>query len=158
MVLSKPSNITNIQSVKKKLNKTSLRGSIEHDERDLQEMHESFFKDMSKAKLSSVDPAYHELQEVHRKHQKNMIKTKQMQTLLPHIVTPKLIREKEPLNYKVNEEQRLLDQSRKQIIDLIRSRKALGGEVSLPKLPHTTGNSTPISSKNKYQTLNQVIS
>ena len=104
MVLSKPSNITNIQSVKKKLNKTSLRGSIEHDEREMQEMHESFFKDMSKAKLSSVDPAYQELQDVHKKHQKNMIKAKQIQTLLPQIVTPKLIREKEPLNYKVNEE------------------------------------------------------
>ena len=83
MVLSKPSNITNIQSVKKKLNKTSLRGSIEHDEREMQEMHESFFKDMSKAKLSSVDPAYQELQDLHRKHQKNSIKAKQIQTLLP---------------------------------------------------------------------------
>jgi hypothetical protein len=104
MVLSKPSNITNIQSVKKKLNKTSMRGSIEHDESEMQEMHQSFFKDMSKTKLSSVDPAYQELQDVHKKHQKNMIKAKQIQTLLPQIVTPKLIREKEPLNYKVNEE------------------------------------------------------
>ena len=36
--------------------------------REMQEMHESFFKDMSKAKLSSVNPAYQELQDVHRKH------------------------------------------------------------------------------------------
>ena len=84
--------------MKKKLNKTSLRGAIEHDERELQEMHESFFKDMSKAKLSSADPAFQELQDVNRKHQKNMIKAKQMQTLLPQIVTPKLMREKEPFN------------------------------------------------------------
>ena len=46
-------------------------------------MHESFFKDMSKAKLSSIDPAYLELQDVHKKHQKNLIKSKQIQTLLP---------------------------------------------------------------------------
>ena len=69
--------------MKKKLNETSLNGSIQHDERDLEEMHESFFKDMSKAKLSSLDPAFLELQDVHKKHQKNMIKSKQIQTLLP---------------------------------------------------------------------------
>lgn len=49
----------------------------------MEEMHESFFKDMSKAKLSSLDPAFLELQDVHKKHQKNMIKSKQIQTQLP---------------------------------------------------------------------------
>jgi len=39
------------------------------------------------------------------------------------------------------------------MIELIRARKALGGEVSLPKIPHTTGNSTP----SKFLTLNQVL-
>ncbi len=72
---------------------------------------------------------------------------------MPAIITPKLLREKEPLNTKVTEEQRILEVSRKHMIDLLKARKALGGEISLPRISAaTTGSATP-----KYETLNKVL-
>jgi hypothetical protein len=51
------SNLTTIQSIRKKLI-SSKNESIEHEERDL---HESFYKEVSKSKLSSIEPANVEL-------------------------------------------------------------------------------------------------
>jgi hypothetical protein len=51
------SNLTTIQSIRKKLI-SSKNESIEREERDL---HESFYKEVSKSKLSSIEPANVEL-------------------------------------------------------------------------------------------------
>lgn len=55
--------------------------------------------------------------------------------MLPSLITPKYVREKDNLMSKVTEEQRVLESEKKwQMVNMIKSRRALGGDLSLPKI------------------------